>query len=490
MLFALAAAIIVVSLWYTNRLVREIAMDERQNIRIWANAIRQKAELVNYTTRFFEQIREEEQKRAEILATAYRNFMSEDQSQSLEFYRRIMEMNTTIPVILTFGDSIITSYRNIDDPEIENTKFMTDSLKVEFSTFDPIRINYTGSDYGLLYFKESKIYTELRTVLDDLILSFFSEVAGNSASVPVVITDSTRQNIFESGNVDKEKLDDPEYVKSFVDEMAEENDPIEIELPEVGKTYIFYMDSDLLTQIMYYPYVQFMIIGLFLFIAYLLFSMARKAEQNLVWIGMSKETAHQLGTPLSSLMAWLELLKMKGIEYEGIKEMEKDINRLEIITDRFSKIGSPANLEIHNVIDVIYDSVDYLKPRTSSKINYNISPAAKTKVLVPLNKHLFEWVIENLCKNAVDAMNSVGSIFINIMDEEKQVVIDVRDTGKGIHKSHFKSIFNPGYTSKKRGWGLGLSLSKRIIHDYHKGKIFVRSSVINSGTVIRIVLKK
>jgi hypothetical protein len=367
---------------------------------------------------------------------------------------------------------------------------MSDSLKREFSSFAPIRIIYHAEEYVLLYFKESKIYTELRGVLHDLTESFFSEVVGNSASVPVIITDSTRRTILEYGNIEENNISDSLYMQDLIEEMAGENDPIEIDLPERGTNYIFYKDSALLTQIMYYPYIQFTVIGIFLLISYILFSAARKSEQNLVWIGMSKETAHQLGTPLSSIMAWLELLKMKEIEDEAIEEIEKDVKRLEDITDRFSKIGSASKLVPANIVEVLYETVDYLRPRTSKKIKYRINLPPEKELFVPLNKHLFEWVIENVCKNSVDAMNGTGEINISISEEAKQVIVDIEDTGKGIPKSKFKTVFNPGFTSKKRGWGLGLSLSKRIIEIYHKGKISVKSSVIGEGTTFRIILRK
>lgn len=489
MLFATAVAIITISLWYTNRLVREIAKDERSNVRIWANAIRKKAELVNYTNRFFDQIRVEEKKRAEILAAAYRNLRFEEDSRTLEFYRQLMEQNTTIPIILTNSSDSITTYKNVDDDLMLELTVMNDSIKEEFSSFEPIRIVYHENEYVMLYFKESKIYSELREVLNDLTQSFFSEVVVNSASVPVIITDSTRQNIIEYGNIDSEKLSDSLAIAEFIDDMAGENDPIQIELPELGTNYIFYRDSALLVQIRFYPFIQFTVIGVFLLISYVLFSSARKSEQNLVWIGMSKETAHQIGTPLSSIMAWIELLKMKGIKEEGIEEMEKDVKRLENITDRFSKIGSPAKLEPLNIVELIYESVDYLRPRISKKIRISVNLGPEKEIFVPLNRHLFEWVIENICKNSVDAMNGSGNININISEEHRQVIVDIEDTGKGIQKSHFKSVFNPGYTSKKRGWGLGLSLSKRIIENYHKGKVFVKSSVMGQGTVIRIIFK-
>jgi signal transduction histidine kinase len=273
-------------------------------------------------------------------------------------------------------------------------------------------------------------------------------------------------------------------------EMASENDPIEIILTGKEKRYIFYKSSALQAQLRFYPFVQLGVIGLFLLITYFLFSTSRRSEQDRVWVGMSKETAHQLGTPLSSMIAWLELLKLKGIEDEGLDEIKKDIDRLENITDRFSKIGSPPSLDPINIVDVVYNSTEYIKSRTSKKIEYIIRIPEDKPLIVPVNAHLFSWVIENLVKNAIDAMSGQGTITISLYDEKNHVMIDISDTGKGISKSHFKAIFNPGYTSKKRGWGLGLSLSKRIIRDYHKGRIFVKHSYPNKDTTFRIILRK
>lgn len=489
-MFGAAALIITISLWYTNILVKEIAEDERMSISIWANTIQRKANLVNYTKKFFDQIKEEEYKRASLLAQAYRNFRFEEESRTVEFYRQMMEFNTTIPIILTDAEDHILIYKNVNEEYLAGISMMTDSLKSEFSSFEPIKVPLVRDEYQLLYFKESTIFTELRLVLNDLVESFFSEVVGSSASVPVMITDSSGQHVIESGNLDKKKIQDPAYVKDLIGSMSYENDPIEINLPEYGKSYIYYMNSSLMEQIMYYPYIMLTVISVFLFISYLLFSTARKSEQNLVWIGMSKETAHQLGTPLSSIMAWIELVKMKGESLEELAEIEKDIKRLEDITERFSKIGSPAKLEVQNLVGVLYESVAYLQPRISKKVHFHITAGRDGEILVPLNKQLFEWVVENVCKNAVDAMSGSGAIQIRIEEVNKHVNIDFEDTGKGIHKSQFKAIFKPGFTSKKRGWGLGLSLSKRIIADYHKGKIFVKSSIIDKGTVIRVVLKK
>jgi signal transduction histidine kinase len=272
--------------------------------------------------------------------------------------------------------------------------------------------------------------------------------------------------------------------------MADDNEPIKIELADQGIRYIFYQDSDLLTRLIYFPYFQLGIIAVFLILAYVLFSSARNSEQNQVWVGLAKETAHQLGTPISSMIGWIELLRLEGYKGEAIQELNKDVDRLHKITDRFSKIGSEPRLKNQDIVAVIYDSVNYIRSRASRKVKYNISRARDEEIIVPINLHLFEWVIENVCKNAIDAIGGDGNIVIDMKEQENIVIIDISDDGKGIPKSKFKTIFNPGFTSKKRGWGLGLSLAKRIIKDYHKGKIFVKSSVMNKGTTFRIMLKK
>jgi signal transduction histidine kinase len=333
------------------------------------------------------------------------------------------------------------------------------------------------------------LFSGLREVLDDLTESFFSEITANSSSAPVIVTDSTKKTLISYGNIDTTKINDTKYISMLIESMKSQNEPIIINLTDKGKSYIYYKDSYLLTQLKYYPIFQLIIIGLFILIAYFLFSTARRYEQNQVWVGMSKETAHQLGTPISSIIAWIELIKMEKLENNYTKEIAKDLQKLERITDRFSKIGSTPKLIEENIVKVTQDSIEYLKVRSSKKIVFNLV-SSENEIIIPINKHLFEWVLENICKNAIDAMEGVGSITINILQEKKQVIIDIEDTGKGIPKSSQKNIFNPGFTSKKRGWGLGLSLSERIIKHYHKGKIFVKQSVLNKGTTFRIVLKK
>ncbi|MDZ7742837.1 MAG: ATP-binding protein [Bacteroidota bacterium] len=470
-LIGIAIAIVGFSFWYTNFIVRKFAEDERSDARIWADAIQRKAKFVKYTEVFFDQIREEEQKRAEILAGAYKTIGNTEFTCDLTFYVDIIKSNTTIPVVVTNEYDKISYFVNYEF-ESDTITYLDETLKKEFTANPPIRINWVVDDEvysNYLYYKDSRLFAELRTVLDDLVKSFFSEVVTNSASVPVVVTDSTQHHVIAFGNVDSVLMQDSASAGRLIAEMRGENQPIKLDLPEQGTTYIFYKDSALLTQISFFPVLQFAVISLFLIIAYFLFSSARRAEQNQVWVGMSKETAHQIGTPLSSIMAWLELLKLKGLEDEAISEIEKDVGRLEKITDRFSKIGSQAKLQEENIVKVINGAIEYFKSRSSKKVKYKINTKTED-VIAPINLHLFEWVIENLSKNAVDAMGGSGVIIVDITEEENQVIIDFSDTGKGIAKSMHKSIFNPGFTSKKRGWGLGLTLSQRIIKDYHRGR--------------------
>jgi signal transduction histidine kinase len=319
--------------------------------------------------------------------------------------------------------------------------------------------------------------------------TFILEVIKNNETVPVILTDK-EDKIISSRNLDIDKENDQKYLAKQLAKMKKDNDPIEIILLDGNKNFIYYKESILLTRLFYFPIIQLGVILLFLLVSYVAFSSSRKAEQNQVWVGMSKETAHQLGTPTSSLLASVELLKLKNAEGKIVTELEKDVHRLEVITERFSKIGSKPKLTKQDVVGVLINAVKYIKARSSQKVNFEFNFSENDKVFVPFNSSLFEWVIENLCKNAIDSMEGQGNITINIDDRIQYLFIDIIDDGKGIAKSKYKTIFQPGYTTKQRGWGLGLSLSKRIVEIYHEGKIFVNYSEVDKGTNMRIVLKK
>lgn len=323
----------------------------------------------------------------------------------------------------------------------------------------------------------------------DADLSFVFEVIRNNETVPVILADE-ENNIIYARNLDSTRINDKEYMQHQLETMKKQNEPIEIVISNNIKQYIYYKDSLILTQLFYYPFIQLAVIFLFILVAYFAFSASRRAEQNQVWVGMSKETAHQLGTPISSLLAWIELLKLKEFDNEIITEIDKDVKRLETITERFSKIGSAPVLKKENICEALSASLKYMKSRASARVEFNTNFLQSDEIQVPVNIPLFDWVIENLIKNSIDAMDGEGKIGVEIKDSSQVLYIDVSDTGKGLQKSKYKAIFNPGFTTKKRGWGLGLSLSKRIIEQYHNGKIFVKNSEIGKGTTIRIVLKK
>jgi signal transduction histidine kinase len=314
------------------------------------------------------------------------------------------------------------------------------------------------------------------------------QVVEFNTTIPVIIADQ-EDNIMAHRNLDSLKMENPDYSKRQLEKMKSEIEPIEIDLGDGIVQYVYYRNSTLLVQLTYYPYIQLGVILLFILVAYLAFSASRHAEQNQVWVGLSKETAHQLGTPTSSLMGWVEILKEKHPDKKLVSELEKDAGRLEEITERFSKIGSKPVLKNANILEVLKESVEYLESRTSDGVTFSFDTDSKDHV-VPINRVLFQWVVENLCKNSVDAMEGKGTIKISVSDQLKQVFIDFGDSGKGIPKNRHKTIFKPGYTTKRRGWGLGLSLAKRIIEIYHKGKIFVLNSETGKGAVIRIILHK
>ena len=333
---------------------------------------------------------------------------------------------------------------------------------------------------------------------------FLQRITQNNSTIPVILVDqegnmlsarnlliydSLNQINDGSRNLNSLHEKSKRYLKRQLAKMKSQHEPLLIDLGET-RQYIYYKDSLILTRIQLYPMIQLGIVFVFLILAYFAFSSTRRAEQNQVWLGMSKETAHQLGTPISSLMAWVELLKLEQAGPEVLKEVEKDVRRLETIADRFSKIGSAPVLVPENILTVLDNAVRYLESRTSEKVHFNLHFGDLDELYVPLNLTLFEWVVENICKNAIDAMDGTGQIDITLRDQNQVVYLDITDTGKGIQKSNYQVIFQPGYTTKPRGWGLGLSLVKRIVENYHNGKIFVRTSEINKGTTFRIVLRK
>ena len=315
------------------------------------------------------------------------------------------------------------------------------------------------------------------------------EIIDNNTSIPSIVTDEYYR-VLKYSNIPQKVIDNPKLLRKELEDMASSNDPIEVNIFNYNRIYIFYNESQLLKMLRYFPYVQLSVIAIFIMFAFITFRISKQDEQNRIWIGMAKETAHQLGTPTSSLLGWIEYLKSQNTEQFVIEEMSKDITRLLKVVDRFSKIGSASTMVPRNIYELVNNAVSYFKTRIPKNVTlrYNTSVSAPLQALV--NEALFEWVIENLLKNALDALQGKGYIDVSVYDDNKWIYIDVKDTGKGIAKSNFSKIFNPGYTTKTRGWGLGLSLSKRIINEYHKGRIFVAESELDKGTIMRVMVKK
>ena len=386
------------------------------------------------TNKLVKELKSEETKKIEIWAQATKQLVNSYSQGDFSLAIKVVSENRNIPVILIDECDSILETRNIN--------FFSNSDSIVLNKYDEIRYNINPLE------KDS-----LTTIKAEKLLKQYKS-----------------------------------YLRETLNEMkASGDEPIEINF--IGdKQWIYYADSELLNNLRYYPIYQLLFIFIFVFIGYMVFSSARKSEQNQVWAGMAKETAHQIATPLSSLMAWSELIKNEKNE-DMIFEMKKDLHRLETIADRFSKIGSKPKLEKHEIISIVEKSVRYLKSRLSQNTEF-ILENSEEELFVNINKTLLEWVIENICKNAVDAMQGKGKIKIAINQNESTIQIIIKDTGKGIDKLLISDIFKPGVTSKARGWGLGLSLSKRIIEDYHKGKLFLLESNEQNGTSFAIVLPK
>ena len=331
---------------------------------------------------------------------------------------------------------------------------------------------------------------QLGMVDNNMDINFLLDIIKDNETIPTILVDDLGM-IVATRNLDSSRAEDSLYLQSQLAQMKEEHEPIKIVYDETNNRYnnLYYKNSSILNDLKTYPFIQLGLISFFAIMSYLALSSSRRAEQNQVWVGMSKETAHQLGTPISSLREWHNLLREtdKEQQEEISKEVDYDLKRLELITERFSKIGSEPILKAENLDLIVEKSVSYLRNRISSQVDFAFEigkPGNWAKINIPL----FEWVIENVCKNAVDAMDGKGKLTVVLNHDETHIYIDISDTGKGIPRNKFKTVFKPGYTTKKRGWGLGLSLVKRIIEQYHKGQIYVRFSEPGKGSTFRIIL--
>ncbi|HEX5555335.1 MAG TPA: HAMP domain-containing sensor histidine kinase [Chitinophagaceae bacterium] len=334
---------------------------------------------------------------------------------------------------------------------------------------------------------------EILTAPQDANLNLATEIIANNTTIPIIQVDKDG-HIISTNNLDSEKVaHNPGYPEKMLNLFKTQHPPITQQYnpkDSTDRNFIYYGDSKILQQIRYYPYIQLGVVALFIIVTLIALGTTNRSTQNQLWVGLAKETAHQLGTPLSSMEAWLELLKERKENEAIVGEMGRDLDRLKLISERFSKIGSTPELEEHELISQIHNVVAYMKRRAPQKIRFIVKTHGEEDIPAMISPLLFDWVIENLLKNALDAMGGKGSISIDIVTHTTHTWIDITDTGKGITNLNMDKVFKPGFSTKKRGWGLGLSLSKRIIEGYHKGRIFVKSSEVNKGTTFRIMLRK
>ena len=484
LLVILALLVVGASLFYSNQSIQKIGSRERSKAKQWALALRKKAELVELSSQIFGALQEKERQKMELVVQANRTLLGASDlnvSQDVDFALQIIEANKDIPFILLNDDGSVSQSRNL--VQATSKEMMLQLAKNWIKEGRSYKIQVFEDMYMTLCYGFSKELLRLQTQTDSLIRSFNADLTDQKGLVPVLLYDP-HTKLVEASNLSENALA-PAQIKATINEMELAYKPIALTIK--GKQKLLYLkDSEEVKQLYWLPYLQFGVLGLLVLVGYLLFSMYRKAEQNQVWAGMAKETAHQLGTPLSSMMAWVAHLEQQDIDPMIPREMHKDLERLEKITDRFSKIGSGAKLIEGDLAATIENNLNYLKARLSQKVEMHFELDAQRPLMVLHNASLMEWVVENICKNAVDAMEGIGTLRIHIREVAEWVHIDISDTGKGLTPKQFKTIFEPGYSTKKRGWGLGLTLVKRIVEEYHKGKVFVLQSAPDKGTTFRI----
>ena len=500
-LLIIAILMVGASLFVSNSIVKGVSQRERDKAKQWADAIKKKIELVQLTNNTFQEVRKLERNKISVWIEATKEISKEtplDVIPDFTFPLKIIESNLDIPVILLDNENKISSYINLDfDTSDVRLKYQNIAIDKQTALFEDSLIKLANKwkkkklsfivevykGFFMTYtYDDSKGLKKLEKDRDNLINAFNQELINNKSLIPVLLIDSSTHKIIGS-NFPTNKIKFKNLNKT-INELSRINKPIVIDFKDGNKNILYFDESDEVKQLKYFPYIQFSIIGLFVLIGYIIFSTFRKAEQNQVWAGMAKETAHQLGTPLSSLMAWVQLLETYNVDPMVAEEMSKDVERLSKVTDRFSKIGSIPHLEDENLTETVKNVLDYLQRRFSDKIDLEFH--SEEIIYTKHNGPLMEWVIENICKNAVDAMSGKGKLSVSMHQTPEWVHIDIKDTGKGISTKEIKTVFQPGFTTKKRGWGLGLTLVKRIIKEYHKGKVFVLSSEVNIGTTFRI----
>ncbi len=495
LLISTSTVILAFTLVFSQIMVNRMERDERDRVRNWAITTLRQSDMAVRARSIFAKMETEERQYAMVWSYVYEQVFSPEISSpaDFEYLRRIMSSNQRPFILVDPSGNILESH----DPEInpEKNPVFTKEIQADYSLYPPIMVDAQGTIYQL-YFKPSEVFLSLRSVFRDLDSSFMQESMNNTSSVPVLITDASQETVLAYSNLNPEVFYSKDAMHDLMEKMMGENPPIQMSIPgwEEQELYVFYESSSLLRNMRFFPLAILLALLIVLLGILSLLDFAKRMEQNQIWWGMSKETAHQLGTPLSSLLAWIDYYKLKEgepMDPNDLAEIEKDVKRIELVTNRFSKIGSVPELNWANVVPVVYKSMFYLKARSSKRVAFSVNVPEDAVIMAQINESLIEWVIENLCKNALNAIgDNVGEISITIEESSEHVTIDVRDTGKGMPKSMFTKIFEPGFTTKKRGWGVGLTLCKRIVEKYHKGRIFVKSSVLKVGTTFRVILNK
>lgn len=480
-------AMALLALWQVRRVAEQVRESEEAKVRLWASAISQRNQMALETQRFFQEATLDEQRKMRLYTDILQSFnnpdMGADLQFSLEYVNYIVDSSHTPIIITTARDSIITVPQELAGQKLEG------ALLEEYSINPPFNYKVWGMPMTL-YYKESEYYSRLRQVLMGFTLSFLADITQNSVLVPVVIVDSSRTQLLAYGNLDSTLLDTPDKLAATIDDMAGQNDPITLTLIDDEPFYVYYSSTPLLRLLRWLPLFYFFIGFVLLIVSYYLFRTTQSMEQNRIWVGLAKETAHQLGTPISSLSGWLEYLRGKELTPQYADEVAKDLHRLETVTHRFSKIGSVPELKDEDVRLATESAVEYLQSRSPRRVHFVVSFPDDQEFHAPLNSYLFQWVIENLCKNSIDAMEGDGTITIVASQDARNIYIDLSDTGHGMSASVQKHVFDSGFTTKNRGWGLGLPLARRIVNQYHRGRLFVKYSVPGQGTTFRIVLRK
>jgi signal transduction histidine kinase len=477
------------SIFYANKIADRIQMQEQAQVILWAKAIGEKAKILKLSNEIFLKLAEEERKKVEITSKATQLLANENHDENTtSLFLNIITLNNQIPLIQTDENLVITDFKNIEK-NIQRGIVLDKAKYPDFFKYKPIEVFFSDKK-NFIFYKESIIYQNISTLIDQSSDQFIGEITNNTSLLPIVLMDKNKK-LIQSSNIPEDIKADRKKFDNYVIELTGSQEPIVLDIEPRNTKYLYYQSSNLASFIKWFPIVLYSVLAAILFLAFAAIRNVRKYEKNQIWVGMSKETAHQLGTPISSLSAWLEVLNeneaLPEAQRNVVSEMKKDVSRLSLIADRFSKIGSKPKLDRINLHEILTVCFEYLRKRGSKKVHFELKDIP-IDLYVEINRQLFEWVIENLVKNAFDSIHHDGEISIQTTCTGNQVYIDVRDSGKGIAPQDIEKIFEPGFTTKKRGWGLGLSLCKRIIVEYFNGKIYVLSSKMNVGTVIRVEL--